>query len=154
MLAVMPEVTGPWGRGADGGTDFLLSFLTGRDITGRIHTDGEYAVSSLSAGDARFTQQLLSLSTSVAVTRNLQSYVEVYWFSHTDPSGPRFVGIDAGATWMLNQRTAFDVAIDTSLSDASMRPALMFGLSRILGEVAGHRGVATRMRDAQRRGDR
>src|SRR5512147_969806 len=71
-----------------------------------------------------------------------------------NPNGPRFVGVDAGAMWTLGQRTAFDVAIDTSLSDASVRPALMFGFSRVLGEVAGHRGVAARMREAQRRGDR
>ncbi|MGE5359999.1 MAG: hypothetical protein ACM3NQ_13360 [Bacteroidales bacterium] len=155
VLAVAPEITVPWGRGANGGTDALLSLLTGRDVNDRIHVDGEWAMASLSLGTAdRFTQHLLSLSTSVSATRNWQPYTEVYWYTRTEPGGAHFLGIDAGVTYYRGYRASLDVAVDTSLSDSSVRPALLFGLSVILGEVAGHHGVAARMREAQRRGDR
>jgi hypothetical protein len=154
VLAVMPQITLPLGRGADNGADVSLTFLTGRDINERFHVDGNYQVVSVSAGRSRFTAQMLSVSASMSATSNWQPYGELYWLSRTEPGGGHFRGFDAGAIYTLNQRAALDVAVDTSLSNATLRPALMAGLSLILGEVSGHQGVAARMREAQRRGDR
>jgi hypothetical protein len=150
-VAVQPAVTLPVGRGADGGTDYSLTLIASADLSRRTHLDVNYGLGDLAAGRSHFVQHLLSASASFAIGAKWSPYVEVYWFSRTDPGGPRVLSMDAGATYSLSERLAVDGGVLWGLAAADAHPAMLAGLSVILGEIAGHKGVHARLLEAQQR---
>jgi hypothetical protein len=153
-FAIEPSVTLPMGRGADGGTDFSAIFLVSEDLPGNAHIDLNYAVAAIAAAQSHFAEHLLSASANVQVGARWSPYVEVYWLSRLEPRGPRVVSMDAGAIYTVNERVAVDGGVLCGLAASDARPAVFGGLSVILGEVAGRKGIHARLREAQRGGDR
>jgi hypothetical protein len=151
-VAVQPAVTLPVGRGADGGTDYSLTLIASADLSRRTHLDVNYGLGAIAAGQSHFAQHLLSASGNVAIGAKWSPYVEVYWFSRLDPGGPRVLSMDAGAMYTLNERLAVDGGVLCGLAAPDAHPAVLAGLSVIVGEIAGHKGVHARLLEARRRG--
>ncbi len=152
--AIMPAVTFPWGRGADSGTDVFVRFLTGRDLPAKTHLDINYGVGAVATGTAHYVQHMFAVDGTLQVGSHWNPFAEVYWFSKIDPEGDRALAMDAGASYLVNLRTAVDVGVAFGLTGPAGHPEVFGGLSYIVGEISGHRGVYSRLREAQMRGDR
>jgi hypothetical protein len=153
-LALMPEITLPWGR-SGGGTDYGVRFASGGDITDVIHLDVNYGLTAIASGESHVVQQLASASSAISIGRHWQPYVEVYWLSKSDLDARPSASLDAGTIYFVKQRLAVDAGLAFGLSAAADGLAVFGGLSVILGEIGTHRGgVPARLRDAQLRGDR
>ena len=79
--------------------DFTIAVLTGTDVGRHAHVDANYGVGEIGSGDtaAHFIQHLVSVSASYAITDDWNPYVEAFWFSRQDSTGPSVTSIDAGA---------------------------------------------------------
>jgi hypothetical protein len=113
-----------------------------------------HGIAAIAAAQSHFAQHLLSASANVQVGARWSPYVEVYWLSRLEPRGPRVVSMDAGAIYTVSERVAVDGGVLCGLAASDARPAVFGGLSVILGENAGRKGIHARLREAQRGGDR
>jgi hypothetical protein len=153
-LAVQPLVMLPFGRAAGSGTDFSLTALFDQQLGDRVETSANYGIAAVAGEGAHRVQHQVSVSTEIDLTQALKPYFELYWFSRLSEGDARIVSFDAGLTYTLTPRLAIDAGVLTGLARADPHPAVFAGLSCILGEVTGHRGIRARLREAQTRGDR
>ncbi len=153
-LAIQPSITLPWGRGSEGGTDYEVTFITGGDLNGKTHLDVNYTVQAAASSDGHQFQQVASASMNVSVGPRWNPYVELYWVSSGEPGARPRTSVDLGAICVVKERLALDGGIAFGLGSAANGPAVFGGLSVIVGELAGHRGIHARLLDAQRRGDK
>lgn len=157
VLSILPTVNFPTadpGKGfGSGDRDYLLAFLTGRDIGRHWHADINYGIGRIGAGHDRphFTQHLASVSVSVAATDNLNPYVETFWLSKQDADSGAMTAVDAGAIYELGARYAVDGGVQINAT-GSHDVSIFGGVSLIVGDILGNHGVHARERQLQRRG--
>jgi hypothetical protein len=133
------------------GTDVRCRVIASADVGEKVHTDVNYIIASIGSSGARFLQHGLSMSTNYQLTARAAPYVETYWFSRQDASRKGIGSIDLGIVYLVSERLAIDGGADLGVTRPLARPAVFAGLSVILGEVSGHRGVHERLRDAAAR---
>jgi hypothetical protein len=157
VLSVLPTINLPAaseskGLGS-GQADFTIALLTGTDFLTRGHIDVNYGIGRIGAGTGlpRFTQHLVSWSTSVEVPGPVTPYLEGFWFSRLDPGGGRAVAMDTGAIYVITPRLALDGGVQVGLTDAAPAFSAFGGVSIVLGEVLGDHGVHARQRETARR---
>jgi hypothetical protein len=157
VLSVLPQVNLPTADSAkglgSGLADFTVAFLTGTDIGRHAHVDVNYAIGAIGSSDidGRFTQHLVSVSASYAISDNWNPYFETFWFSRSDPLGRSATSIDAGAIYQLGTRYAIDGGAQFGLTDDTPRFAAFAGVSFIVGDVLGGHGPEARARQARAR---
>lgn len=157
VLSVLPTVNLPTadsGRGLGSGkADFSLVLLTGTDLGRHTHADVNYGIAAIGDGDAdaHFTQHLLSVSVSDALTDNWNPYVEVFWFSRQSIAGGSAASLDAGAIYQIGTRYAVDGGVQFGLTRDAPAVAAFGGVSVLVGDVLGSHGAVARQRSAERR---
>jgi hypothetical protein len=139
VLSILPDVNLPTADAASGlgsgDLDYSLAFLTGTDIARRGHIDVNYGIGAIGAGQGRphFAQHLLSASLSAAVTDRWNPYVEVFWFSRTDPDGAAETSLDAGVIYELGSHFALDGGVQSGVGGSAAHFAAFGGLSIVMG---------------------
>jgi hypothetical protein len=157
VLSILPQVNLPTAddsRGLGSGVaDYTIALLTGTDIGRHGHVDANYGIGAIGDGDTggHFTQQLVSVSASYALTDNWNPYAEVFWFSRQDASGGALVAVDAGAIYQLGNRYAIDGGAQFGVTADAPRFAVFGGVSVIVGDVLGGHGPEARARRARAR---
>jgi hypothetical protein len=156
VLSILPTINLPVasvskGLGS-GDPDFTVTMLTGTDLGRTSHIDVNYGIGAIGAGQGRphYTQHLVSVSASHAVTEQLSPYLEGYWFSRQDPDGGHVLTVDAGVIQAFTARFAADGGVSFGLSRAAPDVSVFAGLSVIIGNVLGDHGVIARQRKAAR----
>jgi outer membrane putative beta-barrel porin/alpha-amylase len=157
VLAILPTVVVPTAsadKGLGSGiADYFLAFLTGTDLGRHSHVDMNYGIGAI--GDettgGHFTQQLVSVSFSSAVSDNWNPYLEAFWISRQDPGGGRVMALDTGAIYELGTRYALDGGVQVGLTHAAPAFSAFGGVSVVVGNILGDHGVHARSR---RRGQR
>jgi hypothetical protein len=139
VLSILPDVNLPTADSTNGlgsgDFDYTLAFLTGTDIGRRGHIDLNYGIGAIGAGSGlpHFVQHLVSASLSAAVTDRWNPYVELFWFSRTDPEGTAETSIDAGVIYELGSHFAIDGGVQTGVGGSAPHFAAFGGLSIVLG---------------------
>jgi hypothetical protein len=157
VLAILPTVDVPTAsadKGLGSGiADYLVAFLTGTDLGRHSHVDMNYGIGAM--GDnttgGHFTQQLVSVSFSSAVSDNWNPYLEAFWISRQEPGGGQVIALDTGAVYELGTRYALDGGVQVGLTHAAPVFSAFGGVSVIVGDILGGHGVHARSR---RRGQR
>jgi hypothetical protein len=156
VLSILPTVNLPVASASkglgSGDPDFTVTMLTGTDLGRSSHIDVNYGIGAIGAGQGRphYTQHLVSVSASHAVTEQLSPYLEGYWFSRQDPDGGHVFSVDAGVIQAFTARFAADGGVSVGLSSAAANVSVFAGLSVIVGDVLGDHGVIARERKAAR----
>jgi hypothetical protein len=154
VLSVLPAVNLPTAnstRGLGSGSpDYTIAVLTGTDLGRHAHVDINYGIGSIGSGPnaPHFTQHLVSLSLSDAISDNWNPYVEGYWFSRQDAGGRSVTAIDAGAIYQIGTRYALDCGVQFGVTAEAPGFAAFGGLSIIVGNVLGNFGAVGRQRQA------
>ena len=134
-LSIIPAVNIPTadpdkGFGS-GSADYALVAATGTDLGQWLHTDVNYGIGAIGSGDgqAHFVQQLISVSTSLAVADNVSPYFEGYWYSRQEADGSGIPAVDAGVTYLFTPRLAIDGGVQVSWSGGSSQFSAFGGIS-------------------------
>jgi hypothetical protein len=157
LLSVLPAITLPTAsadKGLGSGiADYTIAVLTGTDLGSHAHVDANYGIGAIGSADSqpRFAQHLVSVSVNDALSEHWNPYVEVFWFSQQEPGGRSLTSIDSGALYQIGSRYALDAGVQFGLSERAPALAVFGGLSMIVGDVLGERGVRARDRLAQAR---
>jgi len=157
VLSVLPQVNLPTANSekglGSGLTDFSIALLTGTDIGRHAHVDVNYGIGAIGSGDTggHFTQHLVSVSASYAITDNWNPYLEAFWYSRQDAAGGSATSIDAGAIYQIGTRYALDGGAQFGVTADAPRFAVFGGISVIVGDVLGGHGPEERARQARRR---
>jgi len=160
VLSILPTVNMPTASAdkglGSGSADYTVAVLSGTDIGRHAHVDVNYGIGSIGDGEgsSHFTQHLVSVSASAAVTDNLNPYLEAFWFSRQDADGSAVTAIDAGAIYELGARYALDGGVQVGISRSAPALQAFAGFSMIVGDIAGNHGVHARQRQAARRAAR
>jgi len=157
VLSILPAVNVPTAN-ADKGLgsgleDFTIAVLTGKDLGRHGHVDANYGIGAIGSGNTatHFIQHLVSVSASYAITDSWNPYLEAFWFSRQDSSGPSVTSIDAGAIYQFGTRFAFDGGAQFGVTAEAPRFALFGGVSVIVGDVLGRHGPEGRARQGRAR---
>jgi outer membrane putative beta-barrel porin/alpha-amylase len=157
VLSILPTINLPTasdvkGLGS-GEADYTVALLTGTDVGRHAHVDFNYGIGRIGAdnGAPHFTQHLLSVSASDAISDNWNPYLEVYWFSRQDTDGGAMTALDTGAIYEIGSRFAIDGGVQVGLTSSAPKLALFGGVSIVVGDVLGSHGKSARQRQAQRR---
>jgi hypothetical protein len=152
VLAILPTVDVPTAsvdKGLGSGiADYLLAFLTGTDLGRHSHVDMNYGIGAVGDGTTggHFTQHLVSVSFSSAVSDNWNPYFEAFWVSQQEPGGGRVMALDTGAVYELGTRYAVDGGVQVGLTHAAPAFSAFGGVSFIVGDILGDHGVHARSR--------
>jgi len=150
VLAILPSVDVPTAsadKGLGSGiADYLLAFLTGTDLGRHSHVDMNYGIGAIGDGTTggHFTQHLVSVSFSSAVSDNWNPYFEAFWVSQQEPGGGRVMALDTGAVYELGTRYALDGGVQVGLTHAAPAFSAFGGVSVIVGDILGGHGVHAR----------
>ena len=152
VLAILPAVNVPTASSAkglgSGVADYVVSLLTGTDLGRHSHVDMNYGIGRI--GDAttggHFTQNLVSVSFSSAVSDNWNPYFEAFWLSRQAPGGGPVVAIDGGAIYELGSRYALDAGVQVGLTNDAPAFSAFGGISVVIGNILGGHGVHARFR--------
>jgi hypothetical protein len=148
-VGIEPDVGLP--AGSARGTDVGCRVIASSDVGDKVHGDANYTIASIGSAGARFLQHGVSLSISYQLTERASPYAEAYWLSRQEAAGKGVGSIDLGIVYLVSERLAIDGGADLGITRPLPRPSLFAGLSVILGEVTGHRGVHQRLREAAAR---
>jgi len=156
VLSILPTVNIPTASAdkglGSGSADYTLVLLTGTDFLKLGHVDFNWGIGAIGAGNGQphFTQQLVSVSASMAAGERWNPYVEGFWYSTTGPGGGAMTAIDAGAIYTVSARLALDGGFQVGLSGGAPQRSVFAGMSMIVGDVLGDHGVIARQRRAAR----
>src|SRR5262249_7983392 len=147
----MPTARASKGRGS-GGTGFPDAVLAGTDVLRHAHADVNYGIGLIGTGPhlPRFTQHLVSLSTSAEIPGPFTPYVETFWISRQEVDGRAVVAIDSGGIYQLSPRYAFDGGVQAGLTADAPSFSAFAGFSAIIGNITREHGVHARPRQAAR----
>jgi hypothetical protein len=157
LLSVLPGINLPAASEREGlgsgQADFTVAILTGTDFLTHGHLDINYGVGWIGAGTGlpRFTQHVMSVSASLEVPGPVTPYLESFWFSRQGPDGGPAAAVDSGAIYVISPRFALDGGVQLGLTDAAPSLSGFGGISVVLGNVLGERGVHARQRQTARR---
>jgi Putative MetA-pathway of phenol degradation len=157
VLSILPSVNLPVASSAkglgSGQSDYTLALLTGTDFLTRGHVDINYGIGMIGTGPGfnRFSQHLLSASTSAEIPGPVTPYAECYWVSRQAPNGGHVAAIDTGAIYVITPRFALDGGVQWGVSAAAPSFSAFGGLSVVIGNILGDHGVHERQRQAMRR---
>jgi hypothetical protein len=152
VLAILPTVDVPNAssdKGLGSGiADYLIAFLTGTDFGRHSHVDFNYGIGLIgdNTSGGHFTQQLVSVSFSSAVSDNWNPYFEAFWLSQQSPGGGQVLALDTGAVYELGSRYALDGGVQFGLTHAAPAFSAFGGVSVIVGNILGGHGVHARSR--------
>jgi hypothetical protein len=139
VLSVLPTINLPTAKTENGlgsgDGDLTVALLTGTDIGSRGHIDVNYGIGEIGAGQGRphFVQHLISGSLSAAATDRWNPYVEVFWFSRTDPDGAAETSLDTGVIYELGSHFALDGGVQVGLGGPAANLAVFGGVSLVFG---------------------
>ena len=151
VLSILPTVSVPTASAekqlGSGVADYTVAVLSGTDIGRHAHVDVNYGIGAIGAASGvHFSQHLVSVSASDAVSDNWNPYVETFWFSRQTLGGGAVGGLDAGAIYELGVRYAIDGGVQIGLTADAPAFTAFGGLSIVVGEVLGGHGVHARNR--------
>jgi hypothetical protein len=157
VLSILPTVnfaTASADKGLGSGVnDYTVALLTGTDFLTVGHVDVNYGIGTIGAGGGapRFTQHLVSVSASVAMTDRWNPYLEAFWYSRQNASAGAMTAIDGGAIYTVNPRCAIDGGVQVGVSQAAPDFSVFGGVSIVIGNILGDHGVHERQRVAEKR---
>lgn len=158
VVAILPTVNLPTASAAKGlgsGTaDYSVLAIVSKDLGTRGHVDADYGFAEVgvSASHAHFAQHLASVSASLEASAHWNPYAELFWLSRNEPNGRAVTAVDAGAIYRVGKRLALDGGLEVGFPAPKL--GAFAGVSVIVGNVMGHRGVRARQRKAARRAAR
>jgi hypothetical protein len=157
VLSILPVVNIPTANAdkglGSGKPDYTVSLLTGTDIGRHAHVDVNYGIGAIGDADSgsHFTQHLVSVSVSDAISENWNPYVEAFWFSRPTIDQKSSGVIDAGAIYQVGLRYAIDGGLAFGVTPDAPQFAAFGGVSILVGDVLGSHGAVERQRNAERR---
>lgn len=136
-VSIIPMVSLPTGQDeiSAGHPDPTVKFTWARDLPSGFGLSGNYNISSLSEGDARFTQQALSVSLGHDLPKGLGSYIEFFGFSPMQRGGDAGWILDGGVSRQFAGRLQFDIEAGRGLTAAAPDWFVGFGFA-----IRGHLG--------------
>jgi hypothetical protein len=152
VLAILPAVNVPTASAdkglGSGVADYFLAFLTGTDLGRHSHVDLNYGIGAIGndTTGGHFTQHLVSVSFSSAVSDNWNPYFETFWLSRQAPAGSAVVALDTGAIYELGTRYALDGGVQVGLTRDAPVFSAFGGVSVVVGNILGGHGVHARSR--------
>lgn len=120
-LAIIPIVSLPIGSSAftSGGVDPTVKIGMARGLPAGFDLSGNVNVSSLTEGDARFTQTAVSASFGHDLVKGWGGYWEVYGFSSVEKAGRPAWTFDTGVTHPVGPNRQVDMTVGYGLTDAA-----------------------------------
>jgi len=120
-LAVIPIVSLPVGSSdfTSGGVDPTVKIAMARALPAGFDLSGNVNVSSLTEGDARFTQTAVSASFGHDLVKGWGGYWEVYGFSSVEKGGTAAWTFDTGISHLVGPNRQVDMTVGYGLTDAA-----------------------------------
>jgi hypothetical protein len=125
-LSVMPAFT-------LNANDPSVTLLAGTALTERAHAEANYGIGSVSSGEARFAQHLVTGAVTYATTKALTTYVETAWWSRQRFEGGAVSFVDFGAIYALSSHVLIDGGALVGLTDDTADYGVFAGLSFVVG---------------------